>query len=289
MFSEVRHAILPLALRKMQRRGDLERAGLLIESLAKHWRDTKPFELLIVSPAATRTCCGPACRASQHRRLGPAGERLLPAVQPLLPDDRLVPAADRQAARCRRMLGFGGYLTLDSDVCCVGDFDATTFVEDGRGAVALGAQAASRLVAQRRRDRRLVLRCQGPRPVGDAQPAARRAGARRRSSIFATALWDATTSLCCWKARKPLGDAVDRVFALHQRRRAEGQPVRLSRRLEHLLRRRRAPVLRAILRVGRRRLRAPGRSCPTAPIPAASSSSSRATPASRSSASANTA
>ena len=31
------------------------------------------------------------------------------------------------------MLGFGGYLTLDSDVCCVGDFDATTFVEDGRG------------------------------------------------------------------------------------------------------------------------------------------------------------
>src|SRR5258707_14228759 len=52
MFSEVRHAILPLALRKIQRRGDLERAGLLIESLAKHWRDSKPFELLIVSPAS---------------------------------------------------------------------------------------------------------------------------------------------------------------------------------------------------------------------------------------------
>ena len=52
MFSEVRHAILPLALRKIQRRGDLERAGLLIESLAKHWRDTKPFELLIVSPGS---------------------------------------------------------------------------------------------------------------------------------------------------------------------------------------------------------------------------------------------
>src|SRR5258707_5357968 len=52
MFSEVRHAILPLALRKIQRRGDLERAGLLIESLAKHWCDAKPFELLIVSPAS---------------------------------------------------------------------------------------------------------------------------------------------------------------------------------------------------------------------------------------------
>ena len=46
MFSEIRQAILPLALRKLKRRGDLERAGLLIESLAKHWRDSKPFELL---------------------------------------------------------------------------------------------------------------------------------------------------------------------------------------------------------------------------------------------------
>src|SRR5205814_5603523 len=50
MFSEIRQAILPLALRKLQRRGDLERAGLLIESLAKHWRDSRPFELLIVAP-----------------------------------------------------------------------------------------------------------------------------------------------------------------------------------------------------------------------------------------------
>jgi hypothetical protein len=30
------------------------------------------------------------------------------------------------------MLGFGGFLTLDSDVCCVGDFDAGTFVSEGR-------------------------------------------------------------------------------------------------------------------------------------------------------------
>ena len=36
MFSEVRQAILPLALRKMQRRGDLERAGLL----KARWRDS---------------------------------------------------------------------------------------------------------------------------------------------------------------------------------------------------------------------------------------------------------
>ena len=30
------------------------------------------------------------------------------------------------------VLGFAGYLTLDADVCCVGDFNATTFVADGR-------------------------------------------------------------------------------------------------------------------------------------------------------------
>ena len=51
MFSEVRQAILPIALRNLKRRGDLERAGLLIESLAKHWRDSKSFELLVVAPA----------------------------------------------------------------------------------------------------------------------------------------------------------------------------------------------------------------------------------------------
>ena len=51
MFSEVRQAILPLALRKLQSKGDLERAALLIESLGRHWCDTRPFQLLIVSPA----------------------------------------------------------------------------------------------------------------------------------------------------------------------------------------------------------------------------------------------
>ena len=50
MFSEIRQGILPLALRNIKRLGDLERAGLLIESLAKHWRDSKPFELLIIAP-----------------------------------------------------------------------------------------------------------------------------------------------------------------------------------------------------------------------------------------------
>jgi len=50
MFTEVRQAILPLALRRISRRDDLGRAGLLIESLARHWRGPHPFEVLIVAP-----------------------------------------------------------------------------------------------------------------------------------------------------------------------------------------------------------------------------------------------
>ena len=78
MFSEVRQAILPIALRNLKRRGDLERAGLLIESLAKHWRDSKPFKLLIVAPRGDV----PALRTEpaalpQYRGLGPRRGRFL--------------------------------------------------------------------------------------------------------------------------------------------------------------------------------------------------------------------
>ena len=133
MFSEVRHAILPLALRKIQRRGDLERAGLLIESLAKHWRDTKPFELLIVSPGSDTHLL---------RTSLPRFSNINVSVRP--ESDFISPFSGfylmtgwyrQQIVKLKvpAMLGFGGYLTLDSDVCCVGDFDATTFVLDGRG------------------------------------------------------------------------------------------------------------------------------------------------------------
>ena len=103
MFSEVRHAILPLALRKIKRRGDLERAGLLIESLAKHWRDTKPFELLIVSPGSDTHLLRTSLPRFPNIDVSVRPESdFFSAVQQLLPDDRLVPAADRQAARFRR-------------------------------------------------------------------------------------------------------------------------------------------------------------------------------------------
>ncbi|WP_422002984.1 DUF6492 family protein [Reyranella sp.] len=133
MFSEVRQAILPLALRKITRRGDLERAGLLIESLAKHWRDTKPFELLIVAPAGDTHLL-----RTSLPRFSKINVSVRPESDffPLFSTFYLMTGWYRQQVvklAVPVMLGFGGYLTLDSDVCCVGDFDATTFVQDRRG------------------------------------------------------------------------------------------------------------------------------------------------------------
>jgi len=133
MFSEVRQAILPLALRKMQRRGDLERAGLLIESLAKHWRDSKPFELLIVSPGGDTHLLRTSLPRFPNIDVSVRPESDF--ISPFSPFYMMTGWYRQQIIKLKvpAVLGFGGYLTLDSDVCCVGDFDATTFVEDRRG------------------------------------------------------------------------------------------------------------------------------------------------------------
>jgi len=133
MLIEVRQAILPLALRRDARRwDDLGRASLLIASLARHWRDRAPFRLLVVAP---------------HRDVGTL-RRNLPRFAnidlSIRSEGDFFPAFSgfyfmhgwhrQQIIKLHvpAILGFGGYLTLDSDVCCVGDFGATTFVTDGR-------------------------------------------------------------------------------------------------------------------------------------------------------------
>jgi len=132
MFSEVRQAILPLALRNLKRRGDLERAGLLIESLAKHWRDSSPLQLLIVAPGGDiQTLRTGLPRFANIDVSVRAESDFFAPFSPFY----MVPGWYRQQLvklHVPSLLGFGGYLTLDSDVCCVGDFDATTFVEKGR-------------------------------------------------------------------------------------------------------------------------------------------------------------
>ncbi|SJZ31677.1 hypothetical protein SAMN02745126_00236 [Enhydrobacter aerosaccus] len=132
MFSEIRQAILPLALRNLKRRGDLERAGLLIESLAKHWRDSVPLQLLIVSPARDVHLLRTELPRFQNIDVSVRSEGdFFPAFSRFY----MMTGWYRQQMvklHVPAVLGFGGFLTLDSDVCCVGDFDATTFVEDRR-------------------------------------------------------------------------------------------------------------------------------------------------------------
>ncbi|MBS0520426.1 MAG: hypothetical protein JSR90_17155 [Proteobacteria bacterium] len=132
MFSEIRQAILPLALRNLKRRGDLERAGLLIESLAKHWRDSAPLQLLIVSPARDVQLLRAELPRFQNIDVSVRSES---DFFPVFSRFYMMTGWYRQQMiklHVPAILGFAGYLTLDSDVCCVGDFDATTFVEDRR-------------------------------------------------------------------------------------------------------------------------------------------------------------
>ena len=132
MFSEVRQAILPIALRNLGRRGDLERAGLLIESLAKHWRDSKPLELLIVAPSVdVATLRNGLPRFPRIEVSVKAETDFFPRFSPFY---SLTSWYRQQLVKLEvpTLLGFGGFLTLDSDVCCVGDFDSRTFVHGGR-------------------------------------------------------------------------------------------------------------------------------------------------------------
>src|SRR5215813_12917373 len=132
MFSEVRQALLPLALRNLKRRGDLERAGLLIESLAKHWRDSKPLEVLIVSPERDAELLRSSLPQFRNIEVSVRSEGdFFPSFSRFY----MMTGWYRQQMvklHVPAKLGFEGFLTLDSDVCCVGDFDATTFIENGR-------------------------------------------------------------------------------------------------------------------------------------------------------------
>jgi hypothetical protein len=132
MLTEIRQAILPLALRRLMRRGDLERAGLLIESLSRHWRGRQPLELLIVAPPADID----AIRGGLPRLPNiDVAIRSESEFFPGMSSFHLLTGWYRQQIvklHVPAVLGFGGYLTLDSDICCVGDFDPETFVVDRR-------------------------------------------------------------------------------------------------------------------------------------------------------------
>ena len=121
-----------MALRSPRGRGDLDRAALLIESLAHHWLDTKPLQLLIVSPQRDLEVIRSNLPAFPNIDVSVRSER---EFFPRISRFYMLPGWYRQQIiklEVPALLRFGGYLTLDSDVCCVGDFDATTFIENGR-------------------------------------------------------------------------------------------------------------------------------------------------------------
>ncbi len=133
MLKEVRQAILPLALRRRTPGWDeLERTSLLIESLARHWRDRVPFELLVVAPGRdVDTLRSNLPRFANIDLSIRAEAEFFSAFSGFY----FMHGWHRQQIiklHVPAILGFGGYLTLDSDVCCVGDFDSSTFVANGR-------------------------------------------------------------------------------------------------------------------------------------------------------------
>ena len=249
MFTEVRQAILPLALRRLHRKDDLERTCVLIEFAGRHWRDRRPFELLIVAPA--RDADFVRGRLAEARRVNVTVRPESDFFSPFSRFFMLTGWFRQQIIKLYvpAKLGFGGYLTLDSDVACVGDFDATTFVHEGR--------ALSRWEPKRHHEWwRSAARMVGV-PY-DAAPTACRSRPTfsmatlppRRWSISSTAgrPGDDTGLRGDPPARH---DSVDGIFALHQRRRAQRQPVRLSRPLGSLLFLGHPARLGAVLRLGR--------------------------------------
>jgi len=132
MFNQVRHAILPLALRRAQAGDELERAVLLIESLSRHWLDREPLELLIISPQRDLELIEMRLARYGNIAISVHGER---DFFPRFSRFYAMPGWYRQQLvklLVPAVLGIGGYLTLDSDVFCVDDFGSTTFVKDGR-------------------------------------------------------------------------------------------------------------------------------------------------------------
>jgi hypothetical protein len=94
--------------------------------------DTQPLRLLIVSPQRDLEVLKSGLPAFPNIEASVRGE---PEFFPRFSRFYMLPAWYRQQIiklEIPALLRFGGYLTLDSDACCVGDFDATTFIKSGR-------------------------------------------------------------------------------------------------------------------------------------------------------------
>jgi hypothetical protein len=130
--TSVTTGVLPLSAKAHGAAGDVERAAFLVASLARRWRDTAPFRLIVVTPSADIGPVAAALPASPRIHIELLDEQAffgprdafhgLPGWWKQQVIKLVVPA----------VLQVGPYLTFDADVVCVGDFDGRTFVRGGK-------------------------------------------------------------------------------------------------------------------------------------------------------------
>lgn len=130
--TSVTTGVLPLAAMAHGKTGDTERAAFLVSTLDGRWRDSKPFHLIIVSPAADRGAIASVLRPTSRIHIDfrteeeffapKDGFHSLPGWWKQQVIKLVVPA----------VLRIGPYLTFDADVACVRDIDGRTFIRDGK-------------------------------------------------------------------------------------------------------------------------------------------------------------
>ena len=257
MFAGICQAILPLALRRLHRKDDLQRACLLIETLAQHWRDRQPLQLLIVAPERDEHFI-----RARLPMLAGVNVTVRPESDFFAPFSRFFMLTGWFRQQIVKLyvpskLGFAGYLTLDSDVVCVGDFDSMTFVRDGR--------ALSRWEPKDHHDwwQRAARMAGVPYDAGahglSVTPNILHGDlATQALAHFHSGAVDAVTTLGCRGDPAARHDPVDGILALHQRRRAQRQPARLSRPLGPLLLLGNPACFGAVVRLASRRFRTAG-------------------------------
>ena len=130
--ASVQHAFLPVALRGASADGDLARAGLLVDSLERCWRDAAPLRLVVVCPDEDLTAVSEQLKSTPRIDVAHYDEG---AFLPPNSDFYRMPGWWKQQflkLYVPSVLNLGAYITLDSDIVCCRPFTGTTFVQAGK-------------------------------------------------------------------------------------------------------------------------------------------------------------
>jgi hypothetical protein len=128
----VRTGLLPIALAGASAGGDLERAELFVDSLRRHWKDQRDFQLIIVTRAQDVEKIRRTLSSDKNVSITIHSEEEFFAANSRLFN---LPGWWKQQIiklRVPVIMRLGAYFTFDSDVICIDDIDSTTFVSAGR-------------------------------------------------------------------------------------------------------------------------------------------------------------